>query len=146
MGGFAAVDPAKGAGDLFKPIVGRGSAHADIDGDGDPDVALAQLHGPPLLLRNDQQLDHNWLRVKLEGRTANRDGIGAWIRLQSGGKTQWRLVTPTRSYLSQSEIVATFGLGKAGAIEELAVTWPGGKEQMVEPPKVNSLVTIQQPL
>ena len=50
MGGFATVDSTKAGADLFKPIVGRGSAYADIDGDGDLDVAFTQLHGKPLLL------------------------------------------------------------------------------------------------
>src|SRR5581483_1818032 len=55
--------PAERCGpDLLKPIVGRGSAFADIDGDGDLDVVLTQIDGPPLLLRNDQALDHRWIR------------------------------------------------------------------------------------
>jgi hypothetical protein len=50
---------------LFQPIVGRGSAYADIDGDGDLDVLLLAVHGPPLLLRNDQRLGHHFVRLKL---------------------------------------------------------------------------------
>ena len=75
--GFISVPAAKCGEDLFKPIVGRGSAFADIDGDGDLDVILSQTGGPPLLLRNDQKLGHHWLRLKLVGTTSNRDAIGA---------------------------------------------------------------------
>jgi len=69
-GGFMPVPPEKCGNDLYKPIVGRGSAFADIDLDGDLDVVLAQISGPPLLLRNDQRLGHHWLRLKLTGRSA----------------------------------------------------------------------------
>ncbi|MGB5621381.1 MAG: VCBS repeat-containing protein, partial [Gammaproteobacteria bacterium] len=52
--------PASATGDLSRPLVGRGAAYADIDGDGDQDVALTQTGGPPLLLRNDQASGHAW--------------------------------------------------------------------------------------
>ena len=70
-------------GDLSQPIVGRGAAYADIDGDGDLDVLLTQVGDRGLLVRNDQSLGHHWLRVKLvgNGTTSNRDAIGAWVEL-----------------------------------------------------------------
>lgn len=128
-GGFAEIGPAKAGPDLFKPIVGRGSAYADIDGDGDLDVLLLQASGPPLLLRNDQQLGHHWARFKLTGNRSNKDAIGAWIRLKADGQTQWRQITPCRSYLSQSELPVTFGLGKATGFESAEIHWPSGKIQ-----------------
>ncbi len=143
-GGFATVSSAKAGADLFKPIVGRGSAFADIDGDGDLDVAFTQLHGKPLLLRNDQALGNHWLRVKLTGRIANRDGIGAVIKLKSGDVTQWRLVTAARSYLSQSETIATFGIGTDVRDVELTVLWPGGGEQVVSVSKFNTTLVVEQ--
>ena len=142
--GFLVVPPEKAGRDLFQPIVGRGSAFADIDGDGDLDVVLTQVGGPPLLLRNDQQLGHRWLRLKLIGTTANHDAIGATVSLRAGGLTQTRHVMPTRSYLSQSELPITFGLGTTDQIEALTVTWPGGETVSVAPPPVNSTVSIRQ--
>ncbi len=124
---------ASGAGtDLFEPMVGRGSAYADIDGDGDLDVVLTQIKGPPRLLRNEQNLSANWVRFKLRGRHSNRDAIGAWIRVRLGHEWISRQVMPTRSYLSQSELPVTIGLGKSGSLDEVLIVWPGGKIQRVE--------------
>jgi hypothetical protein len=145
--GFVPVSPAHSGPDLFQPIVGRGSAYADIDGDGDPDIVLAQNNGPPLLLRNDQSLGRRWLRLLLTGTRSNRDAIGAWVRLRSGVQTQWRQVMPSRGYLSQSELAVTFGLGRDPRVDELEILWPSGTRQKVSPSKLrlNAVNRIQEP-
>jgi hypothetical protein len=130
--------------DLFQPIVGRGSAFADIDGDGDLDVVLTQIGGPPLLLRNDQDLHHHWIRLKLVGTKSNRDAIGAWVKVRVNGRTLWRQVMPTRSYLSQSELPVTIGLGDATAVDSLEVIWPGGASQKLSLPAIDRLTTITE--
>jgi hypothetical protein len=142
---FVEVDLSS-AGDLAAKIVGRGSAYADIDGDGDLDVLLLQTGDRPLLLRNDQQTGHHWLRVALRGSGAgsNRDALGARVELRAGGKVVERYVTPTRSYQSQSELVVTFGLGAATTVEGLAVVWPDGKRQEVPLEGVDRLVRVTQ--
>jgi hypothetical protein len=58
-----------------------------MDGDGDLDIVITQVGRRPLLLRNDQDLGHHWLRVRLHGRDANRDAIGAWIERNTNGET-----------------------------------------------------------
>jgi hypothetical protein len=130
-GCFAPADAAKAGADLFTPIVGRGSAYADIDGDDDLDVVLTQTGGRPLLLRNDQNLGNHYLRLKLTGTKSNHDAIGAWIHARVRGKDLWRQVTPTRSYLSQSELPVTIGLGKETQVELLEVKWPDGSLQQL---------------
>ena len=130
-GCFVPVPAEKAGADLVKPMVGRGSAYADIDGDGDPDVIVTQVGGPPLLLRNDQHLGNHWLRFKLVGTKSNRDAIGAAVRAKVNGKTLWRQVMPTRGYLSQSELPVTLGLGQATKAEDIEVVWPGGAHQKV---------------
>jgi hypothetical protein len=140
---FSAV-PGDGLGGLGRPIVGRGAAYADVDGDGDLDVALTQAGGPALLIRNDQALEHHWLRVRLVGRRSNRDAIGASIELRAGGATQRRRVMPTRSYLSQVELPVTFGLGAADHVEALRITWPDGSTQDATPAVLDRSIEIEQ--
>lgn len=142
-GCFAPVDDSKAGSDLFTPIVGRGSAYADIDADGDQDVILTQTGGAPLLLRNEQNLGHAWLRLKLVGQRSNRDAIGAWVHAKVSGKSLWRQVMPTRSYLSQSELPVTIGFGKQSQIELLEVRWPDGSTQKLEP-ALNKEQRVQQ--
>lgn len=141
--GFAAV-PEDELGDLAKPIVGRGAAYADMDGDGDLDVVLTQTGGKPLLLRNDQELGHHWLRVRLVGTADNRDAIGAVVTVKADGRSQVHQVMPTRSYLSQVELPVTFGLGQATAVESVSVTWPNGWIQNVTVDGVDREIVVEQ--
>jgi len=143
--GFIPVSEEKCGPDLFHPIVGRGSAFADIDGDGDLDVVMTQIAGPPLLLRNEQRLGHHWLRLKLVGTKSNRDAIGAWVKLRVGSQVLSRQVMPAKSYLSQSELPITFGLGPASRVDEVTIAWPGGGVQKLTGLKVDTFHTIQQP-
>lgn len=142
--GFAEAKEAHVGKDLLQPIVGRGSAFADIDGDGDLDVLLTQAGGAPLLLRNESELHHNWLRLKLIGSKTNRDAIGAMVTARVDGKTLTRQVMPTRSYLSQSELPVTLGLGKATSIEELTIRWPDGSVQKVDGLAINKNHRFEQ--
>jgi hypothetical protein len=143
-GCFVSVPLEKAGADLFKPIVGRGSAFADIDGDGDLDVVLTQVGGPPLMLRNDQNLHHHWIRLKLIGTKSNRDAIGAWIKVQVGGCILSRQVMPTRSYLSQSELPVTIGLGDTTKPDEVDILWPSGIRQRVENVLVDRPMTVTE--
>jgi len=135
--------PAEAVGaDFQQPLAGRGSAFADIDGDGDLDVVVTQVGGPPVLFRNDLAPGANWVRIKLEGKRSNRSAIGAKVRLRSGGRVFNQQVMPTRGYLSQSEPVLTFGLGESERIDEVVVTWPGGRRQTVQGVRARELATI----
>jgi hypothetical protein len=142
--GFVPVGPEQAGSALFTPIVGRGCAQADLDGDGDEDLLFTQTGGAPLLLRNDRPIDRRWVRLKLAGTRTNRDALGATVQLKAGGKTQWRTVTANRGYLSSSALPITFGLGEATAVESIEVVWPGGQRQSVPAPQPGTVTEVRQ--
>ena len=129
---------------LLAPLVGRGAAYADIDADGDLDIAISASGSPARLLRNEQARKNHWLRVQLVGKGANTGGIGALIELHQGETVQRRLVSSTRSYLSQSELPATFGLGPTAKIDKLVVRWPNGDKSVLPNCPVDQLVAVRQ--
>jgi hypothetical protein len=141
---FMPVPPEKCGPDFLKPMVGRGASYADVDADGDLDVLLMAVGQAPRLLRNDQRLGHHWLRFKLVGKHCNRDAIGAWMEVKLPGRTLWRAVMPTRSYLSQTEAPVTFGLGDEKNIQRVTVHWPDGTVQNVEEVKIDAAQTVHQ--
>ena len=142
--GFTLVPENRSSPDLVKPIVGRGSAYGDLDNDGDLDAVFTQTGGAPLVLRNDQSLNRRWLRLKLVGKKSNGDAIGAWVRVKVGDQVLARQVMPTRSYLSQSELPVTIGLGASDKFDDLEITWPGGPVQKVANARLNSVTVIEQ--
>jgi hypothetical protein len=120
-------DVAQQAGPEFSsPKVGRGLAFGDFDNDGDVDILLTTNQGSAALYRNDVLNGNRSLRIHLVGTKSNRDGIGAVVRAITSMGTQSRMVRSGSSYLSQSELPVTFGLGKAGAIKRLVIEWPSG--------------------
>ena len=139
-----AVEEACTGSGFCEPIVGRGAAFGDFDSDGDQDIVVSVSNGSPRIFRNDQKLEHHWLRVHLIGSQANRDAIGAQVSIQVGDETRIQQVMPTRSYLSQSERVLTFGLGENDNIQSVQVTWPGGQQQTQRIDGIDRQIEITQ--
>jgi hypothetical protein len=113
-------------GGFTQPKVGRGLAYGDFDRDGDLDLLMTTNNGPAYLFRNDQAGGNKSIRIRLVGTKSNRDAIGARVRIFHGESSQSRLVKGGSSYLSQSELPLTFGLGKREKIDRLVIDWPGG--------------------
>jgi hypothetical protein len=116
-------------GGFSAPKVGRGLAVGDFDRDGDVDVLMTTNNAPAYLFRNDQTGGNRSIRFKLVGTRSNRDAIGAQVRVFAGGVTQSRVVRSGSSYLSQSELPVTFGLGKRDKIERVVIDWPSGQTE-----------------
>jgi hypothetical protein len=123
-------DVAGDAGRAFaQPRVGRGLACGDFDRDGDVDVLITTNNGPAVLFRNDQRAGNRFVRFHLKGTVSNRDAIGATVRIFHGGTSQSRLVKSGSSYLSQSELPVTFGVGGRDRIDRVVVSWPNGRTE-----------------
>jgi enediyne biosynthesis protein E4 len=125
------------------PRVGRGAAYGDIDNDGALDLLMATNGGPALLFHNQGTANHG-LRVRLIGTRSNRDGIGAVVAVAAGGQTQRQMLRSGSSYLSQSELVLTFGLGSLPEAEALEVDWPSGQVDRLGKTATNQLITVQE--
>ncbi len=111
------------------PKVGRGLACGDFDRDGDLDVLITTNNGPAYLYRNDMTAANRSIRFYLVGTDSNRDAIGATIQIFHGSTRQTRMVKSGSSYLSQSELPATFGLGAAGTVDRVVIAWPNGRTE-----------------
>jgi hypothetical protein len=132
------VGPAFGA-----PKVARGAAYADINNDGALDILLTTNGGPVHLYRNEGTTNQS-LRVKLVGTKSNRDGIGAIVRVTTGGDKQWLMMKSGSSYLSQSELVLTFGLKSKTKADSVEVQWPSGQVDKLSNLSGGQTVTIQE--
>jgi enediyne biosynthesis protein E4 len=141
-GKFEEVTAKMGAA-FSAPKVARGAAYADIDNDGALDVLVTTNGGRVYLFHNEGGANHS-LRVKLVGTKTNRDGIGAIVRVMLGGDKQWQTVKSGSSYLSQSELVLTFGLGEKTKADSIEVQWPGGETEKFSSVAGDQTVTIQE--
>jgi hypothetical protein len=125
------------------PRVARGAAYADIDNDGFLDVLVTTNAGPAFLFHNEGGTNHS-LRLKLVGTKSNRDGIGAVVRVSSGSEKQWKMLRSGSSYLSQSELVLTFGLGTLTRADAIEIQWPSGQMDKLSNIAAGETVTVQE--
>lgn len=140
--------------DFIRPLVGRGATFADIDNDGDLDLLIMSTGKAPRLLRNDQKTGHHWVRFQLlSDAQKQQDGthprsshnaLGAKIQIKTASGVQSRVLNPTRSYLSQTELPVTFGLGNDTEIESVSIQWPSGNITKLDGLKVDQLHQISE--
>jgi len=145
-GKFAEVTNSVGQA-FASPRVGRGAAYADFNNDGRLDLLLSTNGGPVYLFRNEAQgaaPPNHSLRIKLTGTKSNRDGIGATVRVTSGGETQTQMLRSGSSYLSASELVLTFGLSHNEKADAVEIRWPSGEVQRLSNARAGQTVTVTE--
>ncbi|MGA7220607.1 MAG: CRTAC1 family protein [Candidatus Sulfotelmatobacter sp.] len=141
-GKFQEVTAQMGAA-FAAPRVARGAAYADIDNDGFLDVLVTTNAGPAYLFHNEGGTNRS-LRLKLVGTKSNRDGIGAVVRVTSGKDSQSKMLRSGSSYLSQSELVLTFGLGAQTKADNVEIQWPSGQVDKLASLNAGQTVTVQE--
>jgi hypothetical protein len=122
----------------------RGAGFDDLDNDGDVDAVILNSHAPPTILRNDSVTKNHWLQIELQGSTANRDAIGARIRVSCGDLVQVSEVLGGRGYQSQFGLLQCFGLAEHEQVERIEVRWPGGQWENFAGTVVDRRVIIEQ--
>jgi hypothetical protein len=141
------------------PRVARGAAYGDINNDGALDVLVSTNGGPAALFKNTGATNHS-LRIKLVGTKSNRDGIGASVYIEYGngvwaqtsgypgalvgGETQTKTLTSGGSYLSSSELVLTFGLGKYNFVPKVVIHWPSGQAEELWKVPADQIITVKE--
>jgi hypothetical protein len=143
-GDFTEVSDRLGPG-LALSGVSRGASMADYDSDGDVDLFVLELNGPPRLLRNDGGNAGNYLLIDTIGTRSNRDGIGTRIELEVGGLKQYAEVRSGGSYLSMNDRRVHFGLGAAQRVERIELHWPSGAVQILRDVAANQVLQVREP-
>jgi enediyne biosynthesis protein E4 len=148
-GKFEEVTDMAGPG-ITTPVAGRGCAFGDFDNDGDIDMVVNTVNGPPQLLRCDSSSGNNWIKVKAIGTKSNRSGIGARVTCIAtfrGETKPHRQIDEVRSgggYFSQGDLRVHFGLGKANKVDVLEIRWPSGQVDTMKDVAVNQVVFVKE--
>jgi hypothetical protein len=143
--GSRKFEEAKAGTALAVPMVARGAAYGDYDGDGDLDLIVTVNNGPARLLRNDGGERQHRLRMRFVGTKSTRDAIGTFARVtHASGTSPWQMVKTGSSYCSQSEMPLTFGLGGVDRVSKIDVKWPDGRLETLPGTGGNQTLTIEE--
>ena len=133
------------AGEGFAPAhSSRGAAIGDADNDGDLDIVIIDIDGPPRLLENRSIRRGRWIAVRLVGTWSNRDGYGALVTVHAGGRKWVREVRTTNGLYSSHDPRLFFGLGTAERVDKIVVRWPDGSTQTTARPALEHIHTINE--
>ena len=139
------VNVSSTAGPAFSNVLaGRGAAFGDLNNDGQIDVVIASLDGPPVVLRNNGTKNH-WLGLSLIGSKSNRNGIGARITVtDSTGRRQVFDESTSGSYLASNDPRIIVGLGATGSVRKIELNWPSGIVQTITEPQVDRYLVVDE--
>jgi hypothetical protein len=140
-----AAAPGAEGGAWARAVVARGVAVADLDGDGDSDVIIAQNSGPAVVLRNDEHSGLPWLRIALVATRTQPEAGGTRVEVHTPGRILARTMAPAMGYMAQSESVLTVGLGDDARVRKIVIHWPSGQRQEIHPDSINRTLVIREP-
>ena len=131
---------------LEKKNISSGASYADLDNDGDLDLIVNNVNDAASVYRNNTEklAKNNYVKVRLKGSSSNAQAIGAKVKMFAGDLTVYREHFMSRGYESSVDDVIHFGLGTRTKVDSIIVIWPDGKTQMIEPPAINSVVTVTE--
>ncbi len=146
LGNAKFADVSRQAGPVLDvKTVARGACFGDYDNDGKVDAFVVNLGSQGTLLHNVSKNNNHWLTVSLKGRKSNRDGIGARLELIAGGRKQMAERIAGSGYESQDDGRVHFGLGSTSKIDKLIIHWPSGREQVLQNPAIDRILTVEEP-
>ena len=137
--------PGAEGGSWAVPLIARGVAAADLDGDGNSDVIIAQNSGPALILHNDQRSGRPWLRIALIATRSQWEAGGARVEVHTPRRVQVRTMAPAMGFMAQSESVLDFGLDEDARVRRIVIHWPSGQRQELRPDAINKTLVIREP-
>lgn len=129
-----------------EPSFSNGAVYADLDNDGDLDYVINNINDPAFIYENrlnrPGETNRNFLTVAFKGNAGNPAGIGATVTIHCKGSIQTAENNPVRGYLSTVDKKLFFGLDTISVIDSLVVTWPDGKQQVLQQVAANRLLTL----
>jgi hypothetical protein len=144
-GNLTFEDLSSKAGTSFSvPAPHRGAAFGDLNNDGKIDVVVTVLNGPPEIWMNRTSNRNHWIILKLVGVKSNRDGLGTKVKVTTSLGTQYNQATTAVGYNSSSDKRVHFGLGSAGVVDTMELTWPSGIKQVLKNVKADQILTVTE--
>ncbi len=126
------------------PSFSNGAAYGDLDNDGDLDIVINNVDDYPFIYQNMRSAKgNNYLKIKFQGPLKNNDGLGARVEIQHGSNKQIQEQYLTRGYQSAKNKMMHFGLGKDTIINQLKISWPDGRIQIIADIRANQEIDLK---